>query len=127
MGWTEARVEDARFVLREEHHRPALERLLRLARETFHYDLSDLQLRDVDGFLRLLGFATERDGGDIVGLAFEDKLVPEIEDVFDALAPYLEAGSYVRMHGGTNARWRYDFDGNVCHRRDEPPDYWKGR
>lgn len=127
MGWTEARVEDARFVLRAEHHRAALDRLLRLARETFHYDLSDLELGDVDGFLRLLGFTAERDGGDIVGLEFEDKLLPEIEGVFDALAPYLEAGSYVRMHGGTNARWRYDFDGERCHRADEPPAYWDGR
>jgi hypothetical protein len=127
IGYQEGRIVDARFVLRASQQPAALERLLELARDEFGYDLSDRGLTDVDGFLRLFAFQTARDGDDIVGLRFEDRLLLEIEDVFAALGPYVEAGSYVRFHAGSGARWRYDFDGERVANVDEPTEPWYGR
>lgn len=126
MGYYEARIEEARFRLPAELQRPALERLLAVSRDEFGYDLADRGLEDVDGFLRLFGFRTEREDGSIVGLHFEDRFLLETEDVFHALAPFVEAGSDVLIHSGTGARWRYVFDGERMQRRDEPDAPWYG-
>jgi hypothetical protein len=127
IGYQEGRIEEARFVLRADQQAPALARLLELARDDFGYDLSDRGLTDVDGFLRLFAIGTVRDGDDIVRLTFEDRLLLELEEVFAALAPYVEAGSYVRFHAGSGARWRYDFDGEHVTNVDEPAAPWYGR
>lgn len=126
MGYYEARIEDARFVVPEPQQRPALERLLELSREEFGYDLSDRGLTSLDGFLKLFGYDTVRSHGDIVGLEFEDRFLLESENVFRALGPYVEAGSYVLMHSGTGQRWRYTFDGRTTARVDEPDAPWYG-
>lgn len=127
MGYQEGRVEEARFVLRAEQQHAALGRLLELARDEFGYDLSDRGLTDVDGFLRLFAFETVREGDDIVSLRFEDRLLLELEDVFVALGPFVEAGSYVVLHAGSGARWRYVFDGERTANVDEPSAPWYGR
>lgn len=127
MGYQEARLEDGRFVLRGERQAEALERLLVLSQDVFGYDLSDRNLADVDGFLRLFAFTTVRDGQDIVALRFEDRLLLEIEDVFATLAPYVEPGSYLVLHAGSGARWRYDFDGQRMTSTDVDHRPWYGR
>lgn len=38
----------------------------------------------------------------------DDKLL------FDAIAPYVEAGSYIEMQGEDGAIWRWIFDGKTC-------------
>jgi hypothetical protein len=126
IGYQEGRIEEARFVLRADQQAPALARLLALARDDFGYDLSDRGLTDVDGFLRLFAIDTVREGDDIVGLTFEDRLLLELEEVLAALAPYVEAGSYVRFHAGSSARWRYEFDGERVTNVDEPSAPWYG-
>jgi hypothetical protein len=68
-----------------------------------------------------------RDGDDIVSLAFEDRLLLELEEVFATLGPYVEAGSYVVFHAGSSARWRYVFDGERVTNVDEAPAPWYGR
>jgi hypothetical protein len=127
IGYQEGRIEDARFVLRADQQAPALARLLELARDGFGYDLSDRGLTDVDGFLRLFAIDTVRHGDDIVSLSFEDRLLLELEEVFATLAPHVEAGSFVRFHAGSSARWRYDFDGERLTNVDEPSAPWYGR
>lgn len=34
--------------------------------------------------------------------------------LFDAIAPYVEAGSYIEMQGEDGAIWRWIFDGKTC-------------
>lgn len=114
-------------MLRGAHQAIALDQLLELSREVFGYDLEDRGLRDVDGFLRLFAFETVRDGEDIVGLRFEDRLLLEIEDVFRTLAPHVEAGGYLVLHAGSGARWRYEFDGARMATVDLDPAPWYGR
>lgn len=126
MGYYEARILESRFVLPPARQEEALRTLLALSRDSFGYDLGARGLTSVDGFLRLFGFQTVRRDGTIVALEFEDRLMLEAEEVFEALAPYVEAGSFVRLHAGTGARWRYEFDGEQMHRVDEPNAPWYG-
>ena len=83
-------------------------------------------LQTLDEFFRLFAVHTVREGADIVGLEFEDRYLLELDDVFRALGPYVEPGSWVLFHSGTTDRWRYVFDGGVD-RRTEPPRPWYGR
>lgn len=126
MGYQEGRIEDVAFVVRADNQAPALARMLKLSRDEFGYDLAERNLTSLDQFLRLFAFTTIRDGDDIVGLEFEDRLMLEIDDVFRELGPYVESGSHILMHGGTGSRWRYTFEGGRTTTRAEPPKPWYG-
>lgn len=126
MGYYNARIEESRFVVPAGAQPAALQRGLDLSRDELGYDLADRDLQDLDGFLKLFGFDTVRDGEDIVALEFDDKYLIESEEVFRALAPYVEAGSYILLHSGTGARWRHTFDGQAMTRVDEPDAPWYG-
>lgn len=114
-------------MVRAEHQEAALERMLTLSREEFGYDLGDRNLADLDAFLRLFAFSTVREGEDIVSLTFEDRMMLEIDDVFAELGPFVESGSYILMHSGSGARWRYVFEDGETTTRDEPSKPWYGR
>jgi hypothetical protein len=126
VGYYEARVEDSAFVVREERQQSALVRLLELARDELGYDLSDRGLTSLAGFLRLFGYDVVYEDGDIVGLQFEGQYFLETDEVFRALVPYVEPGSWVLMHSGTGQRWRYVFDGTGLRQIDEELRPWYG-
>ena len=51
-------------------------------------------------------------GGNIVGIEFTgEKLGDDIETLFNAIAPYVQAGSYIQMSGEEGEQWKYVFDG----------------
>ena len=127
MGYYEAKIVEARFVVPPQRADDALLRLLRWADEELGVDLADRGLTSLDEFFAMFSIATRRDGDTIVGLEFEDRLLLETEDVFAALGPFVEPGSYVRMHSGTGQRWRYDFDGAGMRKSDEADTPWYGR
>lgn len=127
MGYYEAKITESVFVVEPDAADRALQRMLELSREDFGYDLTDRGLQTLDEFLRLFSIITVREGDRIVALEFEDRLMLETEDVFRELAPYVGAGSFVRMHSGTGQRWRYEFDGEEMTTVDEPDAPWYGR
>lgn len=52
--------------------------------------------------------------GDIVGIDFHgEKLTSVEEDLFNALAPFVEKGSYIEAFGEDMAYWRWYFDGKT--------------
>jgi len=55
--------------------------------------------------------------GDAVGIRIMDgsTKVTDEEDMFGALAPFVEAGSWIEMVGEDNCLWRWTFDGEKCH------------
>lgn len=126
IGYQEGRIEDATFVVLAADQQPALQRMLELSREDFGYDLSDRNLQTLDAFLKLFAFDTVRDGNDIVGLEFEDRLMLEIDDVFRELGPWVQSGSQILMHSGTGARWRYMFEDGRTTTREEATKPWYG-
>ncbi|RFZ77592.1 hypothetical protein DS742_17405 [Lacrimispora amygdalina] len=51
------------------------------------------------------------DDGNIIGLNFKgNKLALNEDDMFQAIAPYIESGSFIEMHGDDNAKWRWIFE-----------------
>ena len=126
MGYYEAKIEDAVFVVRAEQQDAALDRMLELAADDLGYDLSDRGLQTLDEFFRLFAVHTVREGEDIVGLEFEDRYLLELDDVFRALGPYVEPGP-----GCCSTRARRT-GGATCStvgvdRRSEEPRPWYGR
>ena len=53
--------------------------------------------------------------GDINNLYFESEKLGDEEKLFNALAPYIEADSYIEIGGEENAIWRYCFDGKTMY------------
>lgn len=53
--------------------------------------------------------------GNINNLYFESEKLGSEEKFFEALAPYVEAGSYIEISGEENAIWRYCFDGKTMY------------
>lgn len=128
MGYYEAAITESDVVVEPAAERSALAALLTLSREEFGYDLEERGLTDLDGFMRLFEIRVVRDDSGVIRhLEFAARLLLEVDDVFRALGPYVRAGSYLRMHSGTGARWRYEFDGTTTQRHDEPDAPWYGR
>ena len=66
-----------------------------------------LQKKDKNGKKR-----KTKGAGDIVGLYFDrEHLTDEVEDTLDAIAPFVDAGSYMEFEGEDMCVWRYLFDG----------------
>lgn len=56
----------------------------------------------------------ENDDGDVIGIAFSGEKAGDDLKLFNALAPYVEAGSFIEMQGEDGALWRWVFDGKTC-------------
>lgn len=52
--------------------------------------------------------------GDVVALYFNGEKHGDDDLLFKAIAPYVEAGSFIIMEGEDGAIWRWVFDGNIC-------------
>jgi hypothetical protein len=53
----------------------------------------------------------DKDSGDVTGIDFEGEKIGDEVALFEALAPFVEKGSYIHMSGEDNAQWRWEFDG----------------
>lgn len=75
-----------------------------------------------------LGWELEIDQktGDAVDIRMMDgsSKITDEEDMFSAIAPFVEAGSWIEMVGEDNFMWRYVFDGKKCHEQD-PEIVWE--
>lgn len=49
--------------------------------------------------------------GDCVGITFTGEKYGDEDVLFAAIAPYVDAGSYIEMEGEDGAQWRWVFDG----------------
>ena len=56
----------------------------------------------------------EDDAGNIVAITFEAEKLGDEDRFFDAIAPFVRAGSYIEMLGEDGTRWRWVFDGRTC-------------
>lgn len=52
--------------------------------------------------------------GHIIDLEWEGEKSGDDEILFDAIAPFVEKGSYIQMIGEDGYRWRWKFDGKKC-------------
>ena len=57
--------------------------------------------------------ASYTEEGDIKGISFLGEKFGDDKFLFQALAPYVEVGSYIHFVGEDGEQWRYEFDGKV--------------
>jgi len=55
---------------------------------------------DKDGNINAIYFEGEKSGDDLA--------------LFNAIAPFVKAGSFIEMSGEDGAIWRFQFDGKIC-------------
>jgi hypothetical protein len=117
-----------RFIMRKEHHEAALgaikslsSRLRVVGDRAFHFAyVSTEEFANAQNLKAALmawrwkpKFSPE--DGSIVGISFmRDKLGDEAT-LFAAIAPYVEAGSYIEMGGDDGQFWRWVFDGQYVY------------
>ena len=52
------------------------------------------------------------DDGDVTSIMFEGEKMGDDTILLDAIAPFVEAGSYIEMQGEDGELWRWAFDGS---------------
>lgn len=80
---------------------------------------------DFNEILRPWGWEVENDNnGNVVDIFFIGKKEGRDEELFAAIAPFVEDGSYVEMCGEHNNLWRWTFEGG-CMKEKYPTIIWK--
>lgn len=55
------------------------------------------------------------EAGEICGIQFWGEKIGQELEMFKAVAPFVEKGSFIEMSGEDGAMWRWTFDGLMCH------------
>jgi hypothetical protein len=63
------------------------------------------------------------DYGDIVGITFEGDKIGDDFAMFQAIAPYVEADSYIEMVGEDGSIWRWSFTDGKCYEQEASIDF----
>ena len=84
-----------------------------------HYswvDMSFAHLQDIVEVFRCWRWSIERDEqtGDIVDIGFAGQKLGDDFVLFNTIAPFVKAGSFIEMRGEDNAIWRWQFNGTSC-------------
>jgi hypothetical protein len=56
----------------------------------------------------------EDEAGNVVDITFSGEKAGDDLALFKAIAPFVESGSYVEMHGEDGAQWRWVFHDKTC-------------
>lgn len=115
------------FEIKKDNHAKALEAIKSLAgKETIsdgsgrHFSWVDtedfIEATSLYDAIAVWGWEPEEAerGGDIIGISFIREKLGDEEVLFNAIAPYVEADSYIEMQGEDGERWRWVFDGKIC-------------
>lgn len=117
--------EDASFRIAKSKRRAALAAIQRLrGNETVkddsgpHFSWVDNRfytIRSLDKMLEEWGWLIQVDeAGDVVDIEFTRSKIGDEQILFTAIAPYVDAGSFIEMVGEDGARWRWTFNGDTC-------------
>lgn len=82
-----------------------------------HFFRVDYDLHEINDFaemLRAWRWELELDGGEVVGISFQGEKLGDDHVLFNAIAPWVEKGSYIQMQGEDGMIWRWVFDGKKC-------------
>ena len=78
-----------------------------------------MKATSLEDALREWGYdSTVRVGGDITDLQFARQSAGDEECLFGALAPFVQAGSYMIFTGADGETWRWWFDGRTRRRQE---------
>jgi len=107
---------DNSFFLPKEKQQEALQ-AIKIAGEKNRriFDSHILQFQTLQEALEAWAWKPEFDEeGNIVAIYFEGNKSGNELELFNALAPYVKAGSFIEMGGEDGAIWRFQFDGTTC-------------
>jgi hypothetical protein len=115
-------VRETNFRIRRANFKPALEAIKALAgKETLGTHFSWVNTSEfVKARTLAEGFRAwrwdldiESDDGDAIDIQFRGEKLGDDEMFFQAVAPFVEKGSYIEMQGDEGAIWRWAFDGTT--------------
>jgi len=126
-------LEDANFHIKKENFEPALQALKNLmAKEselghggTYYNGVHTRHFSWIDSTSVLKAETLEaameeccwtvwlNKNGDIDGIEFINEKIGDDEYILQAIAPFVEKGSYLNMKGEDGAMWRWEFDGQA--------------
>jgi hypothetical protein len=111
-------VANQKFRIRREHQEAAFVALRELAQQGHLYwgvDEDILTAFSLPEALAKSGWEpTLDDTRDIIEIQYTFEKGGSEDEIFAALAPYVEAGSWIELYGADNETWRYVFDGRSC-------------
>lgn len=58
------------------------------------------------------------DHGNVTAIFFEGEKIGDEVQLFETLAPFVKAGSFIEMSGEDGARWRWEFDGKTMNENE---------
>jgi hypothetical protein len=105
---------ECNFFLPKENHEKALQAVMIAVQND--PSLSCLGNREsIQDFLTSLAWTPQFDyDGNIDNLNFTGNKSWKELDIFQAIAPYVKAGSFIEMSGEDGAIWRFQFNGKTC-------------
>lgn len=102
----------------------AARKALRQAMEGFKW-FNPKKAHSLDDAVAQCDWALEFDDNDnVIGIEMLTEYQGEEKRIFDAIAPYVKAGSYIQMSGEDGSIWRWVFDGTSC-REQKPVITWQ--
>jgi hypothetical protein len=118
MGYCITQV-DSSFKIKEENLKPAYKAVKeQMADRAYHWNSEGWMkgLRDLVAVLEEWRYEAELDDetGDIVGLQFSGEKLGDEFQLFQVIAPFVEAGSYLEISGEDGTVWRWVFNGTTC-------------
>lgn len=72
-----------------------------------------ISVDSLDDFASGFNWIFYYDKNDITGINFEGEMLGEDKEMFEALVPFIEIGSFVELHGDDGCIWRWYFDGRT--------------
>ncbi len=109
---------DSNFRIKKENRKAAFNAVKKIDTVDYHWVPQGWSkgCKSLPSVLEYWGYEAEidKETGDIIDVSFcREKLGDEVE-LFKALAPYVEKGSYIEMSGEDGALWRWSFNGKTC-------------
>ena len=131
MGYC-ANMTDCEFQIKHKNFKAVIDAVKKLAKEV-EYPLAWVtpenifKARHIEDIFNEFGWKVEFDSEDeetdIIGIYFTAEKIGDEDELFDAIAPYVEKDSYIQMSGEDGAMWRWVFDGKECHNQ-QPKIEW---
>ena len=117
MGYYMSQLDEADFIIRSENKPAAMNALRNWEKSILRSGESSLFKRaeNLKDMLHTLGWeAYQNENGDIVGISFIDETLCDEDQWMNAIAPFVERGSIIKMHGEDDCLWCWYFDGECC-------------
>jgi hypothetical protein len=111
---------DSRFWIRAEKIPEAFKALKELGSDHSWVSADAAKAKDLEELITSWRWTVYHDksNGDIDEICFDGEKYGDEEWLFEALGPYVEAGSYINMQGEDGCQWRFYFDGSEMRMQD---------